>query len=411
MDKCFDKPRKDVSLHPKLLREHTFILILAMKKNVYFLLALLLIGLSACDNAPKFKVQGEINGAEDKMLYLEASGLDGIVALDSAKLGSSGSFSFAQKRPESPEFYRLRLDNKVINFAVDSTETVSVKAEINDFATAYRIEGSENNLKIKELVLLQADLQKNVDKLGQNRNIPAGIAQDSLLAMVNNYKNKVKREYIFAAPNMPYAYFALFQSLNGYMIFDPLTNKEDVKCFAAVATSLNNAYPHADRSRNLYNMVIKGMKNTRTPRQQTMEIPEDKIKEASIIDIQLKDLKGNTRSLTDLKGKVLLIDFTVYNNAMSAAHNLALHELYNKYASQGFEIYQISLDGDEHFWKTSADNLPWVCVRDANGAYSSYISLYNVTNLPSVFLVNRNNELSARGENIKDLDEAIKKLL
>lgn len=119
-------------------------------------------------------------------------------------------------------------------------------------------------------------------------------------------------------------------------------------------------------------------------------------------------MKGNTRSLTDLKGKVVLIDFTVYNNAMSAAHNLALRELYNKYASQGFEIYQISLDGDEHFWKTSADNLPWVCVRDANGAYSSYISLYNVTNLPSVFLVNRNNELSARGENIKDLDEAIK---
>ena len=52
----------------------------------------LLIGLSACDNEPKFKVQGEINGAEDKMLYLEASGLDGIVALDSTKLGSSGSF-------------------------------------------------------------------------------------------------------------------------------------------------------------------------------------------------------------------------------------------------------------------------------------------------------------------------------
>ena len=125
--------------------------------------------------------------------------------------------------------------------------------------------------------------------------------------------------------------------------------------------------------------------------------------------IQLKDLKGNTRSLTDLKGKVVLIDFTVYNNAMSAAHNLALRELYNKYASQGFEIYQISLDGDEHFWKTSADNLPWVCVRDANGVYSSYISLYNVTNLPSIFLVNH--ELSARGENIKDLDEAIKKLL
>ena len=411
MDKCFDKPRKDVSLHPKLLREHTFILILAMKKNVYFLLALLLIGLSACDNAPKFKVQGEINGAEDKMLYLEASGLDGIVALDSAKLGSSGSFSFAQKRPESPEFYRLRLDNKVINFAVDSTETVSVKAEINDFATAYRIEGSENNLKIKELVLLQADLQKNVDKLGQNRNIPAGIAQDSLLAMVNNYKNKVKREYIFAAPNMPYAYFALFQSLNGYMIFDPLTNKEDVKCFAAVATSLNNAYPHADRSRNLYNMVIKGMKNTRTPQQKVVEIPEEAISETGIIDINLRDMKGNTRKLSELKGKAVIVDFTVYQSAVSATHNYMLRDVYDKYAAQGLEIYQVSLDADEHYWKTTADNLPWICVRDGNGIYSSIAASYNVKNVPSVFLVNKNNELSARGESIKDLEAAVKALL
>ncbi|WP_455673459.1 DUF4369 domain-containing protein [Phocaeicola sp.] len=382
-----------------------------MKKNVYFLLALLLMGLSACDNEPKFKVQGEVSGADSKTIYLEASGLDGVVALDSTKLGSSGSFSFTGKRPESPEFYRLRLDNKVINFAIDSIETVTVKAAANDFATGYAIEGSENNAKIKELVLLQADLQKQVDRLAQNRNLPAGIAQDSLISMVNNYKNKVKREYIFAAPNMTYAYFALFQSLNGYMIFDPLTNKEDVKCFAAVATSLNNAYPHADRSRNLYNMVIKGMKNTRAPRQKEVEISEDKIKEANIIDIELKDLKGNVRRLTDLKGKVVLIDFTVYNNAMSAAHNLALRELYEKYAPKGFEIYQISLDNDEHFWKTSADNLPWICVRDVNGPYSSYVSLYNVTNLPSVFLVNRGNELSARGETIPNLEEAIKKLL
>ena len=115
--------------------------------------------------------------------------------------------------------------------------------------------------------------------------------------------------------------------MNGYMLFDPLTNKDDVKCFAAVATSLNNTYPHADRSRNLYNMVIKGMKNTRTPRQTELDIPQDKIKEATIIDIELKDIKGNVRRLTDLKGKVILIDFTVYNNAMSAAHNLALREL------------------------------------------------------------------------------------
>ena len=381
-----------------------------MKKVVYFLLALVLVGLGACDNEPKFKVQGEVTGAEDKTLYLEASSLGGIVMLDSVKLGANGSFSFAEARPESPEFYRLRMGGKVINFVVDSTETVSVKSDAAKFATEYAIEGSENNLKIKELVLLQAELQQKVDKLAQSK-MPAGLVQNQLTALVKEYKEKVKRNYIFAAPNKPYAYYALFQTLNGYMIFDPLASKDDIKCFQAVATSLNNAYPHADRSRNLYNMVIKGLKNTREPKHEEVEIDPSIVKEAGVIDIQLKDLNGKVRSLTELKGKVVLIDFTVYNNAMSAAHNLALRELYTKYQSKGLEIYQVSLDADEHFWKTSADNLPWVCVRDAAGIYSQYVSLYGVQGLPSVFLVNRNNELSARGENIDDLEAAIRKLL
>ena len=382
-----------------------------MKKIFYFLAALLLTGLNACDNGPKFKVQGNISNAEDKMLYLDLSGVSGITVLDSIELGNDGHFSFSVNQPESPEFYRLRMEGKAINFAVDSTETVTIQADASKFDTGYTIEGSENNQKIKELVLLQADLQQRVAQLGQNRNIPAGIAQDSLAAMVNGYKDKVKREYIFVAPNTTYAYFALFQSLNGYMIFDPLANKEDIKCFAAVATSLNNTYPHADRSRNLYNMVIKGMKNTRTPRQETIELDPSIIKEADIIDIELKDLKGNVCRLTDLKGKVVLIDFTVYNHTLSAAHNLALREVYNKYQAQGLEIYQISLDSDEHFWKTSADNLPWVCVRDNNGIYSQYVSLYNITNLPSAFLVGRDNILKARVEDMNQLENEVKKLL
>ena len=381
-----------------------------MKKVVYSLLALMLVGLGACDNEPKFMVQGEVANAEDKTLYFEAASLNGIVLLDSVTLGANGNFSFKGACPESPEFYRLRMDGKVINFAVDSTETLIVKTDVAKFDTGYEIDGSENNQKIKELVMLQAELQQRVDKLAQSK-MPAGLAQNQLMSLVNEYKEKVKRGYIFTAPNKSYAYFALFQTLNGYMIFDPLANKEDVKCFAAVATSLNNAYPHADRSRNLYNMVIKGMKNVREVQPEVVEIDPDKIKEADIIDIQLKDLKGNVRSLTELKGKVVLVDFTVYNNVMSPDHNLALREVYDKYHAKGLEIYQISLDADEHFWKTSADNLPWICVRDANGPYSQYVQLYSVGNLPSAFLVGRDNVLKMRGENIKDLDAELRKLL
>lgn len=381
-----------------------------MKRNAYIAAALLFAGVTACNNEPAFKVQGEVTDAADKMLYLEQTGLDGIVALDSVELGSDGTFSFSAARPEAPDFYRLRIENEVINFSVDSTETVGVKADYKNFATDYDIQGSENNQKIKELVLLQADLQERVNKLAQS-GMPVGVVQDSLAHMVNAYKDNVKRKYIFVGPNKSYAYFALFQVLNGYMIFDPLNNKEDVKCFAAVATSMNNMYPHADRSRNLYNMVIKGMKNTRAPQVKPLDIPADKIQETSIIDIPLKDINGTTHHLTDLKGKVVLIDFTAYGSAESGARNLLLREIYDKYASQGLEIYQISLDTDEHFWKTAADNLPWICVRDPQGPYSTYVNLYGVTQLPTAFLVSRNNELSMRIGEKTNLEEAIKKLL
>lgn len=378
------------------------------------LVALAALALSSCNSDPKFNVKGEISGADGKMLYLEASALAGITPLDSVKLKGDGTFGFKQLRPESPEFYRLRVEDKVINFSVDSTETITIKAPFNEFSTAYNVDGSDNSERIKELTLKQIKLQANVDalvKAAQANKLGNDTFEDSLAVLLKNYKNDVKVNYIFAAPNKAAAYFALFQKLNNYLIFDPLNSKEDIKCFAAVATSLNNYYPHADRSKNLYNIVIKGMKNTRTPQQKTIELPQEKIAETGVIDIALRDMKGNVRKLTDLKGKVVLLDFTVYQNAVAAPHNLMLRDLYNKYAADGLEIYQVSLDADEHFWKTSADNLPWVCVRDENGIYSTTAALYGVAQLPDIFLINRNNELRARGEDIKDLEASIKSML
>ena len=367
-------------------------------------------GFAACNRGPVFNVEGEISGAEGKMLYIEHSSIEGVVGLDSAKLGGDGRYHFSEARPEAPDFYRLRIDDRIINFVVDSTETVNISSDYNTFSSGYSVTGSESNVKIKELSLLQAELQAKVNELNKS-GMPAGLAQDSLFRMVESYKNDVKRNYIFKEPDKASSYFALFQQLNGFMIFNPLSNKEDVKCFAAVATSLNHNYPHADRSRNLYNMVIKGMKNTRTPQTKTLEISEDMINETSIIDIPLKDINGETKHLTDYKGKVVLIDFTAYGTPSSGARTLALRELYNKYSSQGLVIYQVSLDTDEHFWKTACDNLPWVCVRDPQGPYSTYVSIYGVTALPTAFLVNRNNELVLRLNEKSDIEAEIKKLL
>lgn len=380
-----------------------------MSKKSYIAAVLISAGFAACNRGPVFNVEGEISGAEGKMLYIEHSSIEGVVGLDSTKLSGDGRYHFSEARPEAPDFYRLRVDDRIINFVVDSTETVNISSDYNTFSSGYSVTGSESNVKIKELSLLQADLQAKVNELNKS-GMPAGLAQDSLFRMIESYKNDVKRNYIYKEPDKASSYFALFQQLNGFMIFNPLSNKEDVKCFAAVATSLNHNYPHADRSRNLYNMVIKGMKNTRAPQTKPLEISEDMINETSIIDIPLKDINGDTKHLTDYKGKVVLIDFTAYATPSSGTRTLALRELYNKYSSQGLVIYQVSLDTDEHFWKTACDNLPWVCVRDPQGPYSTYVNIYGVTALPTAFLVNKNNELVLRLNEKSDIEAEIKKL-
>ena len=107
----------------------------------------------------------------------------------------------------------------------------------------------------------------------------------------------------------------------------------------------------------------------------------------------------------------MLLDFHVFAMEESPARILSLRELYNKYHAQGLEIYQVSLDPDEHFWKQQTEALPWVSVRDADGVNSQRVMLYNVMTIPDFFLIDRGNNIVSRAASIKDLEQEIKKLL
>ena len=379
-------------------------------KKIISCMGLALVTLAACDNTPKFGVEGSITDAEDKVLYLENVGLESVNTLDSIKLEKSGDFDFKAEAPSNTEFYRLRIEDKIINFSIDSTETVKINADLHTMPTDYVIEASEANQKIKELAIKQINLEKAINAIS-NTKMAIGDAQDSVKAILTRYKDDVKRNYIFKDPQDPSSYFALFQTVTGYLIFDPVNDKKDVQCFAAVATSWDNKFPHANRAINLHNIAIRGMKNVRGPVVKEVELDPDKIHETDIINISLPDIKGEIRNLTDLKGKVVLLDFTIYNHTQSAQRNMLLREIYDKYKDQGFEIFQISLDTDEHFWKTNADNLPWVCVRDANGIYSTNVTIYGVSTIPTFFLIDRDNTLNKRNDDIKDVETEIQKLL
>ena len=383
-----------------------------MNKVQYFVTGAVLTMLAAC-GGNEFKVEGEVTNAKDSVLYFENVGLEGISVLDSVRLGEDGKFAFSEAAPEAPEFYRLRISDQIINVAIDSTEVITVKTRYPQMATKYDISGSDNNLKIKELALKQIDLQTRAIALERSGSLPMIALRDSLQRMVNTYKEDVKRDYIFKEPFKSYAYFALFQTLGPWLIFDPKNSSDDSKVFAAVATSWDTFYPGALRGENLHNIAIEGLENARIieAKRQAQSVDQTRIVESGVIEVELPDNHGQVRRLTDMAGKVVLLDFHLFAMEDSPKRILMLREYYNKYHAQGLEIFQVSLDSDEHFWKQMTAALPWICVRDADGLASRLAVSYNVPELPEFFLIDRNNNLIKRSTQIKDLDVEIKKLL
>lgn len=378
-----------------------------MKKT---LLAFVIISLAACNSGSKFTVEGTIDGAAGETIYLEYTGLTASTIIDSMVINSKGEFRFRSKRPEYPDFYKLILDNKQLHFAIDSIETISIKSTLEKFSTEYEITGSETNTDIVSLRKSVAAIQKKANELGK-ANTPGQreILIADLTKMIEDHK-LMARPLILKNPKSAAAYFAIFQKVNEVYIFSPYV-KEDRPYCAAVATSFNTFMPEYDRSKNLYALVMDAINTERLKRREATLQEMIGNATAGFIDIELPDRTGISHKLSDLKGKVVLLDFSAYEARESVQYTFALRELFNKYNAKGFEIYQVSLDRSSTLWVDATAQIPWIAVRDQNGPASVVAGTYNVTELPTYFLIDKNGDIVGRNMNIRDLENAIQKAL
>lgn len=382
-----------------------------MKKMICAMAALTMLATACKDKGEQFEINGRIAEADGKTLYFEAVTLNGIEALDSTRLDEDGQFCFQGTRPFNPEFYRLRIDRQIVNLSVDSTETIHVEAELPDMGTDYEVEGSGNCQTLKEINNKLIALQQSIKDITNDKALTLGEQERLVHEKINLYKNEMKMHYIMENPASAPAYFALFQTVNGSLIFNPISNPDDIKFVGAVATAWDANYPGTSRTENLHNIAIQGMKNTKRPTPVSLEdIDPGKIYAAGIIDIELPDIHGKNRKLSDIRNKVVLLDFTAYSLPSSQERIMQMRGLYDKYSSLGFDIYQVSIDPDEHYWKTACEHLPWTCVYESRGEASGYLGSYLVRRLPTYFLINRHGDLVARDEQIDDLEKTIRLL-
>lgn len=378
-----------------------------MKKLLFLAIVALL---WSCNSNDKFKVEGTIADAAGKTLYFEHIGLMKTHTIDSTKLNDKGSFKFKSPRPEYPDFYRLRIGTQTIDFAVDSCELIHISAKIDSFSTGYDITGSQNSKDIQTLRKSIWNIQRKVNGINSEM---TSEQRNTLVTEITNDIEQHKtlaRKLILRNPRSTAAYFAIYQKINNSYIFSPYA-KEDKPFCAAVATSYNAFMPEYERTKNLYNLVMDAIKTERSQvaNQQWKNIIENA--STGYIDIVLNDRNDQVRKLSELEGKLVLIDFSAYEMKNSVQYTFELRELYNKYHSRGFEIYQVSLDRSILLWKESTANLPWVCVREGNTNHTSIASTYNVQQLPTMFLLSKKGVIMGRDYDFKTLEEVISKNL
>jgi thiol-disulfide isomerase/thioredoxin len=131
------------------------------------------------------------------------------------------------------------------------------------------------------------------------------------------------------------------------------------------------------------------------------------------LHIKLPDVKGDSVALASLKGKVVLLDFWASWCMPCRAANKKLVKIYDKYKAQGFEIYSVSVDDEKRDWVKAIekDKITWLQVNDPRTWGAQSAVNWNISVLPTTFLINKKGDVVAVDPAEKKLETAIKDLL
>jgi len=133
---------------------------------------------------------------------------------------------------------------------------------------------------------------------------------------------------------------------------------------------------------------------------------------AAAPDFSQNNPDGNPMKLSDLKGKVVLVDFWASWCGPCRGENPNVVRMYNKYKNKGFEILGVSLDNSKDRWlgAIQQDGLTWYHVSDLRGWANEVAQMYGVTSIPHTVLVDQEGKIIARNLRGSTLEAKLKEL-
>ncbi len=346
-------------------------------KKIFFLLLSVSVFMAACQQKGTV-ISGTVKNASGLEGMFEEVMLSQVLAISKVNFDGSGNFKIQLPDGAKAGIYRIRIGQKQINLIFNGKEkNVTVETDLATLkGVEYTVKGSEDT----ELYLATFNDFINKKKAPADLKKVIEEAKNPLLSMLLALQFQE-----FAAPE--------------YMDMQK-------KC----ADRVSEAYPNSPYSKD-YEKVLSSLQT---------QAEMDKAGATTIAvgqpapDISLPNPDGKVYKLSDLKGKIVLLDFWASWCGPCRRANPSVVAAYNRYKNKGFVVFNVSLDKDRQKWVDAIqqDGLNWEYhVSDLKYWNSQAAALYNVHAIPQQFLIGKDGKIAAITEAGASIEGELEKLL
>ncbi|MDE7074160.1 MAG: AhpC/TSA family protein [Odoribacter sp.] len=363
-----------------------------MKRSMLIFLASCLLFASACSN--QYNIEGELANKQNAVVKIITTGADGQEEIIGETEAEEGKFHFSGK-VNAPKICFLTvsgLSGRIPLLLENEKYHVYIGSDKSTEAKNYRIEGGKlqrirNELQDKEKAIYQIS--------------------DSL---VECYQSARRTLDVIEMSIIRKQLDSLSEQFNTLIQNYIQKNSDNLLGLTLVYERLQQLPYKQLKAR--YELLAENMRETPEgilARRQLEHLSSREIG-GRFADFRLPSASGDTISLSDLKGKVKLIDFWASWCGPCRAENPNLLRIYEKYKDKGLVIVGISMDTHQEAWLQAVqeDRLPWTQLCDLKGMRGGAGKQYNIRSIPQAYLLDSHNKVIVIGLRGKELEEAIK---
>jgi peroxiredoxin len=342
------------------------------------LLVLLALTVFASCGTKGTNISGTLKNAQNLDGMFEEVMMSQVLAISKVNFDATGNFKLNLPEGAKAGIYRLRVGQKQMNLIFNGKEK-NVKIE-SDLATLQRTEYKVTGAEDTEFYL------KTFEEIGQGKKTTADVQK-----VIEEAKNPL---------------LSMLMALQLQDFADP----KYLDLHKTISKKLSAAYPGSPYAKD-YEKTLAQFQN-----QTAME----KVGATGIEvgqpapDIALPNPDGKVYKLSDLKGKVVLLDFWASWCGPCRRANPSVVSLYNRYKSKGFVVFNVSLDKDKQKWVDAIeqDGLKWEYhVSELKFWQSQVVALYGIEAIPRQFLIGKDGKIAAITQAGGSLEGQVEKLM